>query len=1070
MNIPTSSLQSFIEIIAKEPSLLIEGLWDAPKALLIQQIAKSTNKNILIITGGERENRLFEDLLYFQVENILDFPSWDTLPGDEIPPSPDILGKRFEILFNLQENERSGIVLCSLQAVLQKVVPKSSLLKLCQKWKKGDILTFSILPEILQKMNYRRAPVASDKGEFAVRGGILDIFPISSPDPFRIEFFGDTIEEIRIYDPISQKSIKKIETLFLSPASEEGATSSLFDYLGKETIVIFDDLLAIEDRFVAIQKHFNLSDLLKKIQEMQKVYWTKEAIEELSEVNIQKKIGRDFYSKKTALQPLSFQIFNQNIETSRWRHPFIDIPDFFGEDILQGISEHAKTALELHFISSSPSEEKAFKERLKNEEIHLPQNVLFEQGYLSSGFILPEDNYALLPMTVFTKRYKTRREKWRSTYHTPASEFHELSYGDVVVHFHNGIGKYLGTEKRLNNVGTETEFMVIEYAENSKLFVPISQSHLVSRYIGAREEIPTFSTLGTNRWQKMRLNAQQSIVGYAQDLLKINAERALKGGFIFPEDSPEMIAFEQEFPFVETEDQLSAIAAIKNDMCSEKAMDRLLCGDVGYGKTEVAMRAAFKAAYDGRKQVAVLVPTTVLALQHFESFSARMSNFPLSIGLLSRFRTPKENRETLKKIAEGSIDIVIGTHRIISKDVLFKDLGLIIIDEEQRFGVRAKEHLKKIKTGVDSLTLSATPIPRTLYLSLIGAREISVINTPPQDRLPIKTIIAEKENKLVQTALLREMARDGQAYFIHNRVETIFQVSAELSKMLPQARIVTGHGQMSADEIDTVFHAFKSGNADILVATTIIENGVDIPNANTILIDRADQFGLADLYQMRGRVGRWNRPAFAYFLIPPNRRLPELTSKRLNALVEASGYGGGMKIALRDLEIRGAGDILGTVQSGQVSNIGFHLYCKLLKRAIDALKKAAPISFMETKIEFSCDASLPESYINESSLRMEIYHRLGESSSEQDVDTILNELKDRFGPPPPQVFWLYHLTRLRVFAMQHQFTLLKFETYTFTAEQQKAKSTLKKSLPLPKTKSPSAFEAEVIASLLNNFS
>jgi transcription-repair coupling factor (superfamily II helicase) len=446
-----------------------------------------------------------------------------------------------------------------------------------------------------------------------------------------------------------------------------------------------------------------------------------------------------------------------------------------------------------------------------------------------------------------------------------------------------------------------------------------------------------------------------------------------------------------------------------------------------------------------------------------------MANFPLNIGILSRFKTAKENQETLKKVATGAIDIVIGTHRIISNDVIFKDLGLIIIDEEQRFGVRAKEHLKKIKIGVDCLTLSATPIPRTLYLSLVGAREISVINTPPQDRLPIKTIIAEKENGVIKNALLRELTRDGQAYFIHNRVETIFQVSEDLSKLLPEARIVTGHGQMAADELDTVFHAFKTGSADILVATTIIENGVDIPNANTILIDRADQFGLADLYQMRGRVGRWNRPAYAYFLVPQNRSLPELTSKRLNALVEASGYGGGMKIAMRDLEIRGAGDILGTKQSGEISAIGFHLYCKLLKRAVNALSKQAPISFMETKMEFPYDASLPETYINESSLRMELYHRLGELTNLEDVDALLAEMKDRFGKPPQQVLFLYHLTRLRVFAMQHQFTLLKFGTYTLTAEQQKPKMTLKKTLALPKTNNPATLETEVIASLTSAF-
>ncbi len=664
---------------------------------------------------------------------------------------------------------------------------------------------------------------------------------------------------------------------------------------------------------------------------------------------------------------------------------------------------------------------------------------------------------------------RVRREKWRSVAHIPPSEFHSLAPGDVVVHFHHGIGKFLGTEKRPNHVGQETEFLTLQYAEGSKLYVPIAQSHLVSRYIGAKEELPTFSTLGTNRWQKTRLNAQKAIIGYAQDLLRINAERAIAGGFPFPADGDEMLSFEGDFPFTETEDQLLAITAVKNDMCAAKAMDRLICGDVGYGKTEVAMRAAFKAVADGKKQVAVLVPTTVLAMQHYETFAERMANYPINVAHISRFSPSKEVKETLEKVQNGQIDIIVGTHRLLSKDIRFKDLGLIIIDEEQRFGVRAKEQLKMLKVGVDCLTLTATPIPRTLYLTLIGAREISTINTPPQDRLPVKTIIAERDNGIIQNALLRELSRDGQAFFVHNRVESIFLISDEIQKLLPQARIVTGHGSMEAEELDSVFHAFKKGSADILVATTIIENGVDIPNANTIIIDRADTFGLADLYQIRGRVGRWNRPAYAYFLVPKQRELSELARKRLSALMEASGFGGGMKIAMRDLEIRGAGDILGTEQSGQVSAIGFHLYCKLLKRTIDAMSKKSTPTFYETKMEFPFRALFPDNYIAEPSLRMELYHRLGETSSPGEVDTILDEIKDRFGEPPPEVLWLYHLTRLRLFASAHHFVLLKFDSRTLHTERQVGQETEKRRLFYQATNDPAALEKEVTTSLQREF-
>lgn len=1049
------SLEHLEQIVKHEPSLLMEGLWDAPKALLLKLVVKATGKNCIVISSESRESKLFDDCPYFGLKEALDFPSWETLPGEEIAPSPDIIGKRLSILHTLLLEKGPHLVICPLQAVLQKISSPEHLN--CHKWKKGDAVKFSDLAAFLSHLGYRRAPVVADKGEFALRGGILDIFPIASTDPYRLEFFGNTIEGIRTFDPIGQKSIAKADAVFLCPAQESKPSATIFDYLGKETVVIFDDLLALEDKYVSLQSLpeakssslLTFDALMKAIKNLSRIFWTKETAQELSDVRLNQKIGRAFYSNKNPLQPLSFEIFQQQIETKRWRHPFLEV-----QGLLPTLERSSN--LHAHFICETESEEKTLKEK-----ISVPKSAKFERGYLSSGFALTDSSTVLIPMTELTHRYKIRRQKWRSTYHTPASDFHELVPGDLVVHFHNGIGKFLGMEKKKNHLGQETEFLTLEYAKGSKLFVPISQAYLVSRYIGAHEEIPTLHTLGTKQWQKTKLHAQKAIIGYAQDLLRMNAERTLKGGFAFPADSAEMAAFESDFPYIETEDQLQAIDAAKKDMASAKAMDRLVCGDVGYGKTEVAMRAAFKAVVDGKKQVAVLVPTTVLALQHFETFRDRMSNYPVIVRAISRFHTPKEIKQTLKDVAEGKVDILIGTHRLISKDVVFKDLGLIVIDEEQRFGVRAKEHLKTLKTGVDCLTLTATPIPRTLYLSLVGAREISLINTPPQDRLPIKTVIAERDPELVHHALLRELSRDGQAFFIHNRVESIFQAAEELQKLLPEARIVTGHGQMASDAIDTVFHAFKNGHADILVATTIIENGIDIPNANTILIDRADQFGLADLYQLRGRVGRWNRPAYAYFLTPKGRTLPELSRKRLFALLEAPGYGGGMKIAMRDLEIRGAGDILGTQQSGQIASIGFHLYCKLLKRTIDALKKQAEPSFTETKMEFAFDARLPEEYIGETSLRLEIYHRLGEAASPEDVDVILAELKDRFGPCPSQVLWLHHLTRIRVAASKKRFTLLKFNSHTLYAEQQKDKELIRKIFTLPSFKNPKELEKAI---------
>lgn len=1080
------ALQTWLEIAKEAPSLAIEELWNAPKAALILLLSKHLQKNILVISSST-EDSLFTDLTAFSSTPILEFPSWETLPGEEIPPSPDLMGKRFETLFALLAPSSPQILLAPLQACLQQLPSSTVLTPLCATWKIGTELSFSLLPEQLNTWGYKRVPVVSDKGEYAVRGGIIDLFPIASFDPYRIDFFGDTVEQIRTFDPISQKSIAKVSQLFLCPASEwsllrsDPHPATLLDYLGPNTLIVFNDLLALEDRCVSLknlqknnpQYFLTFEHLLEKCQGKSCHFWAEHPLESLSPLEGAPRVGRAFYSGKTPVHPLSFQMFGQTFDTLRWQHPFLSTASFLdpdhtadaGDAWLKKLDLFHTTSLQLHFMYHSEADLEALKEKISQEQIQLPLSTHFEMGSLSSGFALPDAPLLYFSTAELHHRPLPRRQKWRNTHHSLAAEFHELSPGDLVVHFHNGIAKYLGIEKHPNHVGQMTEFMVLLYAENSKLFVPVSQSHLVSRYIGAHEEIPVLSALGSPRWQKTRLQTQQAIIGYADQLLRFNAARELHGGFIFGPDSHEMHLFETDFPFVETDDQRSAIEQIKSDMTSPKAMDRLICGDVGYGKTEVAMRAAFKAVVDGKKQVAVLVPTTVLAMQHYETFCERMASFPLQIRVLSRFRSAKEIKDTLKQVEEGRVDILIGTHRLISKDVHFKDLGLIIIDEEQRFGVRAKEHLKALKTGVDCLTLSATPIPRTLYLSLIGARDISIISTPPQDRLPIKSIIAEKSSDLIQNALYRELSRDGQAFFIHNRVETLFKVRDEIQQLLPQARIVVGHGQMSSDELDWVFHAFKSGEADILVATTIVENGIDIPNANTILIDRSDTFGLADLYQMRGRVGRWNRPAYAYFLIPPHKALPELSHKRLQALATSSGYGSGMKMAMRDLEIRGAGDILGTQQSGHVSTIGFHLYCKLLKKAIAALKNRSVPSFTETKMEFSYPAALPEDYINESSLRMELYHRLGEANSLEEIDTILLEIKDRFGPYPLPVLWLYHLTRLRLFASQRHFTLLKFEKITFTAEKQEGKTLLRKTFPLPKVSQPHEWEKKVIESL-----
>lgn len=1061
----SSSALSTLEGALKQGGhFLFEGLWESAKAHLASFAMKTTGRSILLITGGTREDRLFTDLSYFSPNACIEFPAWETLPGEEIPPSPDILGKRFEAFSLLLQSQTSVILLCPLAALLQKTIPKEKMSSLLSIWKKGMKIPFDQLKDKLTALGYRPASVVSDKGEFALRGGILDLFPISSSDPYRIEFFDDAIESIRTFDPIGQKTIGKAEKVFLSPAQElpwmKEATSlgSITDYLGSDFLIFWDDLAAIEDTYVALKQmpgsrslfFSTLDEKLKSLHAQRQIFCTMQNIEELGVVQA---TG----AKSRFIAPIRFEAFQTEFAANRFFHPYRAV---------QPLEEtFSFPNIKTLFLSATQTEE----EEIKKLPL-LPPHSAFQTGVLTQGFLLSDAAFAVIPGVEITQKSHVRRQKWRNTYHTPAAEFHALTPGDLVVHFHSGIGRYVGTEKHLNHLGQPTEFLALEYAEQSKLLVPLSQAYLVSRYIGSHEELPSLSQLGSKRWQNTRMQAQAEIVGYANDLLQLYAKRSIDGGFRYPPDSELMQKFERDFPYTETHDQLQAISSIKQDMSAPKPMDRLVCGDVGYGKTEVAMRAAFKAAIDGGKQTAVLVPTTVLAMQHYENFSQRMQGFPVRVEVVSRFRTAKQVKQVLEETAEGKIDILIGTHRLLSQDIQFKDLGLLIIDEEQRFGVRAKEHLKKFKAAIDCLTLSATPIPRTLYMSLVQARDMSVINTPPQDRLPIKTILAEMDPLLVQNAIMREISRGGQVFYIHNRVETIYGKAEEVQKLVPAARIGVVHGQMDPKEVDLLFHRFKLGEIDLLFATTIIENGIDIPNANTILIERADTYGIADLYQLRGRVGRWNRSAYAYFLTPANRTLPEPARKRLQALVEAGGYGGGMKIAMRDLEIRGAGNMLGVEQSGQISAIGFHLYCKLLKKAIDALKQSRPISFLETKMEFSYDASLPESYIPVFSLRMEIYHRLGEAAAFEELDALLAELKDRFGAPPPQVIWLYHLTRLKLFANKHQFTLLKFETMTLYAEQQKGKLITKKTVLLPKKEQkPEELELLVMALLNQHF-
>ncbi len=1106
------SFDSFVkQYIRESENILLERLpGSSMKAYMIAKLYNESGKNVLVITGeGIEESKLKDDIAFFINKPVLEFPSWETLPSEKILPSKEIVGVRQKTLKILAEKSSSSepvVVITSLQSTLQRVPAKAKIVQGTLSLRVGGGQSFENLIQRLSRLGYIKSPLTVTRGEYSIRGGIIDVFSVTHDFPYRIEFFGDEIDSIRTYDPTSQKALEEVPFVEISHALEnlsedsfdiEGEKESLFSLMGEnETIVVLDDIEKIEDRYASlsgynalVQKevgveenssqapHHNivmsLKEWLHSIQKMSSwVMITEKNLEELTE-----EIAREKKTRSSMNQPehISFSLFECRWKSVRIPHPLETLGMFYmseclydsqpqGESLLDGF---AQTALTTHhtFVIQSEVEKEWIQTKLKDRGTSF-EAAQIVKGYLSSGFARRDTKELFVPMSELIGRVKMKkvsdgggRSSSSQSRAQPVTGFdaYELEPQDSVVHFHHGIGKFLGIEKRQNAQGVEQEFFLIEYAENSKLYVPLHQAHLITKYIGAKDESPRLHALGTSRWKKLREDTEKAIVGYASELLKAHAQREIVGGLEYPNDGPKMILFEAEFPYQETEDQLTAIDDIKKDMCSPKAMDRLVCGDVGYGKTEVAMRAAFKAVTDGKKQVAILVPTTVLAMQHYENFVERMTAFGIRIGILSRFQTTKQNKETMSKVSLGEIDILVGTHKLLQKDISFHDLGLVIIDEEQRFGVKAKEHLKIMKSGVDCLTLSATPIPRTLYMSLVGAKDLSTIATPPYDRLPIKTVVMEFDATTLQAAILREINRGGQVFYIHNRVETIFQACERVQKLVPRARVTAVHGQMDSEEIDLVFHAFKRGDIDILVATSIIENGIDMPNANTIIVERADLFGVAELYQLRGRVGRSNKRAFAYFIIPSQRALSEISRKRIQAIAQSGGYGGGLKVAMRDLEIRGAGDILGTEQSGHVASIGFHLYCKLLKRTVDTIQGKKLSLTYDTKIEVPYLAKLPEWYVNEVSLRVEIYQRLGDSESIDEIEAITKEMLDRFGPLPPEAEWLISVSRIRTMAASKGVTLVKIEGHTLTIERKRGKEQVTHQILIPKFKSPKEF-------------
>jgi len=932
------------------------------------------------------------------------------------------------------------VILSSARALMTRTLPRRDFLKASRQIKIGQTVSPESLFLEWLRIGYQPADTVLEPGQYSHRGGLLDIWPTASAHPARLDFFGDDLETIRSFDPASQRTIEKLDSLLISPAREfifsgEGEysefdipalhpfASGLLDYLPPKALVLVDDLsllesavTEVEEQAVKLRAESVSEGTLTENFPVPYLSWSElaDALQNRPTLELGRStaVEAEAGSGALAAQFGPLERFGGRLK------PFIE---FLEQQVSNGrgvtvVSRQSSRIEELwaeHLLAASIVD-------------HPSENPQFVEASLSEGWSLG-DALLVTDSEIFGWERPQPRQRPRPGAETPEAAYADLRPGDWVVHVDYGIGRYVGLVQRTLE-GLEREFLCVEYQNGDQLFVPIYQADRLTRYIGPDGGSPGLGHLGTPEWPETKRKVAEAVEEVAADLLDLYARRQVAYGFAFSADNTWQGELESSFPYVDTEDQIRALAAIKKDMESPRPMDRLLCGDVGYGKTEVALRAAFKAVMDG-KQVAVLVPTTVLAQQHFDTFRQRLSTFPVTVEMLSRFRSPREQDQILYALADGAVDIVIGTHRLISSDVQFKDLGLVIIDEEQRFGVTHKEHLKKLRTEVDVLTLTATPIPRTLYMALTGVRDISNLNTPPEERLPIVTHIGPYDPKLVRQAILRELERGGQIFFVHNRVQTIGAMRMHLEKLVPEARIAIAHGQMPEGALAEVMHRFSSGEVDLLLSTSIIESGLDIPNANTLVVDRGDTFGLAQLYQLRGRVGRGAARAYAYFF--RHRKLPPTVEgqERLEVIAENTQLGAGYSIAMRDLEMRGAGELLGTRQSGHIASVGFHLYTRLLAAAVRSLRiarglpepSAAAALLAEVgvpvNVELPLPSGIPVDYIPDQNLRLRLYRRLADLSDEAALDAMTAEFTDRFGTPPEMVVSLFYQMRVKMRAV-----------------------------------------------------
>ena len=1042
---PLKELAEFETIqreMKKETGMIqIAGCVNSQKTHMMYALSDGSRKRIIAVSSEGKAKEICEEYKFLD-ENVYYYPPKDLLFYQADIRGKVLLKQRMGVIQAILEDEEVTVV-TSFDGFMDALLPAEKIRQRVIKLSNTDTVDFEELKKKIADLGYDREVQIEGPGQFAVRGGILDVFPITEEVPIRIEFWGDEIDSIRTFDVDSQRSIENLEAIEIYPATdfpeEEGQRVSFLDYFEKEESILFlDEPARLQEKGEGVEEEY---------LEAQKNRL--EAGMEVTDVRIPLYYTKDVIKKMNEYYCIGFSALETRVKEFKTNHLYsihaksVNPYNNSFEMLTRDLKRLKRNGYRVVLLSGSRTRARRLAEDLRDynlssyysedkERVVMPGEILTTFGHVAEGYEYPMLKFTVISETDIFGRGKKKRK--RKIYEgQKIQSFSELKIGDYVVHENHGLGIYQGIEK-MDIDKTSKDYMKISYAGGSNLYIPATQLDLIQKYADADAKKPKLNRLGTQEWTKTKTKVRGAVKEIAKDLVELYAARQKEEGFVYGPDTVWQKEFEEMFPFEETEDQIMAIDAVKQDMESRKIMDRLICGDVGYGKTEVAIRAAFKAVQES-KQVVYLVPTTILAQQHYNTFVQRMKDFPVRIDLMCRFRTPTQQKKTIEDSKKGLVDIIIGTHRVLSDDLKFKDLGLLIIDEEQRFGVQHKEKIKKLKENVDVLTLTATPIPRTLHMSLIGIRDMSVLEEAPQDRMPIQTYVMEYNDEMVREAIQRELSRQGQVYYVYNKVKDIEEVADRIQSLVPDAVVAYAHGQMSEHQLEQIMFDFINGEIDVLVSTTIIETGLDISNANTMIIHEADKLGLSQLYQLRGRVGRSNRMAYAFMLYKRDKLLKEIAEKRLAAIREFTDLGSGFKIAMRDLEIRGAGNLLGAEQHGHMEAVGYDLYCKMLNEAVKHLKgEMEEEESYNTTIDLNVDAYIPASYIPNEYQKLDVYKRIASIENEEEMDDMVEELIDRFGDIPRKVQQLLNIAALKALAHQAYIIAIeqKGEEYKFT--------------------------------------